>query len=78
MTPYRTAARKNVFDKRVSFEPFHIIPSSPVKHSPNGIRNMNQPFSSSHSTDNKILEGIDIEDNYRKIGAFGKIIHHGL
>ncbi len=53
--------------RNVSFEPSQIIPSRPEKDSLNGIRNLNQPLSPSHSMVDKILEGIHIEDNYLTI-----------
>ncbi len=64
---YRTAARKNLFEKHVSFEPSHVILSNTVRHSPNGIRNLNQQFSSCHFTDDNISDGKGIVDNYLTI-----------
>ncbi len=66
-TPYRTVEINNLFEEHVLVESSHVIPSNSVNHLLNRIRNLNHPFSSSHSTDDKISDSIDIEDNYLTI-----------
>ncbi len=52
--PYRATAKKNLFEKRVSFEPSNMVSSKRDEHQHDGDEESNQPFSSDPFTDVKI------------------------
>ncbi len=67
MPPLRVAARKNFFEKRVTFEPSTKSSLGLYSYHRQRLDESNQPLDYSLARDDKVPLGVDLHDNYLSI-----------